>query len=691
MKMNKKIIIISCLAATMILSADSVKLNEIVISSEKEDIGKSGRVKDVVIETEVMDKKEIEKSMSTSFSDAVANAVGVQTATGCSLCGLKRIKINGLRGDHTTVLFDDIPMYSTVASYYGMDAISMSGIDSIEITRGSGAALIAPEAIAGVVNIKSQQITDNAFEGRIESVNGEIGTSILGSLISQDKKLKASINLSKSKLSNVDEDKNGVSESPMIENESGRLKTSYDISDADNLSFVYNRLKSKATGGIVNNYSYGITGNSDPLFEDDDIRKKYIGEAVGITEIIKTTRDEVIGKWKHELSTDGDNMILTISHAKQKQNSLYESDTYDNIDNTLFADMRFNKILNDENILTVGIDYKNEKMRSESSFYANPDINKDDFNSQRIGLYLQDSYMPNENTDIAVALRIDKVDTDWLDIGTSKEIDKTILSPRVQIKHNHNKELISRLALGTGYHVPLTFFESEHGILDGGFGIDISDIEKSKNINYSLSYDNDRLTSTVSLGLTHLKNLAYIDDTMAVPTLKTSKETMLNKNFDITAGYQLTPEISIGTSYEHYFYDSAYKLVSDLASIEDRAKISLDYEHDGWAANLTANWFGSRNLSEYGYEGWNTLADVGDTSKQKMTKAPSYYTVDARISKDINKHFSLYAGVKNLFDYTQTNDGESPLFYGADGGFDTAYIYAPLRGREIIAGLKVIF
>ncbi len=689
--MSKRIILMSLITTTLILASETVELNKIVISSEKKDVGKSGRVKNIIIETEVMDKKEIEKSMSTNFSDAIGNAIGVQTATGCSLCGLKRIKINGLKGEHTTVLFDDVPMHSTVSSYYGMDSISLSGIESIEIARGSGAALIAPEAIGGVVNIKSQKIKDNAFEAKIESLNGKIGTSMLGSLVSKDNKLKASINLSSSKTPNIDEDKNGVSESPKIDNESARLKTSYDISDTDNLSFVYNRLKSKVTGGFVNNYSYGTTGNSDPLFLNDDVRKKYIGEAIGITEIIETTRDEVIGKWKHELNTDGDNTILTISHAKQKQNSLYESDTYDNIDNSLFGDIRLNKILNDKNLLTVGIDYKNEKMRSESSFYTDPDINKDDFNSQRIGLYLQDSYTPTENTDIAIALRVDKVNADWIDIGSSKEIDKTILSPRIHIKHKHNEQLTSRLALGTGYRVPLTFFESEHGILDGGFGIDISDIEKSKNINYSLSYDTNRLTSTISCGLTNLKNLAYIDDTMTVPTLKTSKQTMLNKNFDITAGYQLTTELSFGASYEHYFYDKAYKLASDIASIENRAKISFDYEHNGWALNTTATWVGSRNLSEYGYEGWNSLADVGDINKQKETKALSYYTVDARVSKDINKNFSLYAGVKNIFDYTQVNKGESPLFYDADGGFDTAYIYAPLRGREIVAGLKVTF
>ena len=59
-----------------------------------------------------------------------------------------------------------------------------------------------------------------------------------------------------------------------------------------------------------------------------------------------------------------------------------------------------------------------------------------------------------------------------------------------------------------------------------------------------------------------------------------------------------------------------------------------------------------------------------------------------KISKAINKNFTLYAGAKNLFDYVQT---QSPLFYHADGAVDVGYIWGPLRGRTIYAGIKATF
>lgn len=57
----------------------------------------------------------------------------------------------------------------------------------------------------------------------------------------------------------------------------------------------------------------------------------------------------------------------------------------------------------------------------------------------------------------------------------------------------------------------------------------------------------------------------------------------------------------------------------------------------------------------------------------------------------MNDNLSLYAGVSNLLDYTQAGDEDTPLFFDADGGFDVGYIYGPLRGREIYAGLKMEF
>ena len=59
-----------------------------------------------------------------------------------------------------------------------------------------------------------------------------------------------------------------------------------------------------------------------------------------------------------------------------------------------------------------------------------------------------------------------------------------------------------------------------------------------------------------------------------------------------------------------------------------------------------------------------------------------------RLSKAINESYTLYGGVKNLTDYTQAGNEDTPLFYDADGGYDVGFIYGPLRGRQFYVGLQ---
>ena len=73
------------------------------------------------------------------------------------MCGVKRVMLNGLRGEHTTILVDGVPTHSLVSSVYGLDATSAAGVERIEIARGAGASLIAPEAIGGTINLITKQ------------------------------------------------------------------------------------------------------------------------------------------------------------------------------------------------------------------------------------------------------------------------------------------------------------------------------------------------------------------------------------------------------------------------------------------------------------------------------------------------------------------------------------------------------
>jgi len=678
----KKTLLLSIAAAATLMAADNI--GTVKVEDVAEHLERTGAVKDAIKTTEVVSAKKIQKKQATNLTEAIANEPGVQAATGCSMCGMKRIRIDGMKGEYTTLLVDGVPMYSTVSSYYGMDALATAGVSSIEIARGAGASLIAPGGIGGVINVKTKKATKNGLFINAAGGNDDYRVlSVVGTAVSKDKKTRATVSAQNSKQGQWDEDNNGISESPEMENQSISVRLSQDVSDNDNVDLQYIRQTSNVFGGPVTKDHHGAMMDDGTFsFVDNDVRKRYNGNALQTLETIDTKREEVIGRWLHEIDDDS-NLALTGSYAHQIQDSLYEGDAYYSDDKSYYADARYNTYIGEDNFVTVGLDSKIENMDSIQNIAATSDA----FDMDSVGIYAQDTWTPTEKLEIAAAVRVDHIKVDWT-ATPGIEIDKTVAVPRLNIKYKHGNGFTSRLSAGQGYRAPLTFFESDHGVIGpNGFAMDINDIEKSNSAGYSLNYDSGRATATASVSWTQIENMAYIDDSGVTPTLKNADGKMNVITSDIVGGYQLTKAFSLGASYENFHYDDAYKSHQFLAQIEQRAKLMLDYESNGWAANMTGVWIGSRNLSEYGYEGWNIKGNGG---AQKETTSPSYYTVDMKISKKVGKNFTLYAGAKNLFDYTQTGDGCTPLFYNGDD-YDVGYIWGPLRGRQIYAGLQAKF
>jgi outer membrane receptor for ferrienterochelin and colicins len=650
----KRTLLLSVAASATLFAAENI--GTVTVEDVAERLERSGALKDVIVKTEVVTEKEIEKKQATNLSEAIDNEPGIQSATGCSMCGMKRIRINGMKGEHTTVLVDDVPMHSTVSSYYGLDALTTAGVSSIEIARGAGASLIAPGAIGGVVNVKSKKATENGLFVDVSAGNEEfLNASIVGTGVSDDRKTRATAAAQYSNEGQWDADDNGVNESPELKNRSASVRLSRDFGENDNVDLRLTAQDSSVFGGpVTDSHQAALMDSGEPSFVGDDVRNDYNGALLATTEMIKTTREEAIAKWTHQVSDDS-NFVVTGSYANQVQDSNYEGDYYYSYDDTYYGDFRYNMFVGEDHFLTAGVDTKNEKMDSTQDITPE----QDDFDMNSYGGYLQDTWTPTDNLEVAVAVRVDSIRVDWTDQSGS-ELDETIAVPRLHVKYDHGSGFVSRISAGQGYRAPLTFFESEHGLLDNGFAIDITDLEKSNSAGYSLNFESERTTATASFNWTQIENLAYIDDSGDTPTLRNADETMNIYVTDIVAGYQLTTALSIGGSFEYYNYDDAYKAAQFLAQIEQRARLMVDYERSGWAANLTATWIGSRDLSEYGYEGWNRLADVGIADLAKDTDAPAYYTVDVRLSKELDKNFTLYAGVKNLFDYTQAGDEDTP-------------------------------
>ncbi|MEC4726129.1 TonB-dependent receptor [Shewanella sp. D64] len=691
--------------------AEKSSIEKIEVRGVRQRLEKAGMLSDSIMKTEVISSELMDNKNAVNLTEAINNTPGVRVSNECSMCGVKRIMLNGLRGEQTTILVDGLPVHAMIAGYYAVDAIPTTGLDRIEVARGAGASLIAPEAIGGTINIITKTATENGAALDVSmGENGNRKIGILGTGVSEDERTRATLIAQYDSREQADEDNNKVNEAPSQDNRTFTVRVSHDLTERDNLVLRYSNVNSEIFGGpmLGETFADGKADSigdvlssfdniaSDVIFEGGDVRNKFIGKAWETTEWIHTQRDELSLSWLRELN-DNWNMTLSGSYSDHIQDSFYEGFRYYAEDKMLYLDARFNYFLNDNHLLTFGSDRRTEEMRSSSSGEGNPNYVSDSFDYDVQGFYLQDTWQATDDLEINMALRYDHVQADFIDPKKpGKEIDKSILAPRIDMRYNHNDSWTSRLSAGRGYRAPLSFFETDHGVLDAslGFDIDIQELERSTSATYALSYSADQLTATTSFAWTQVENLAMLSETAdGVPLLTQLQGDARVTTADLALGYDITDDLTLNFTAEGFFYDDAFKSSYSLAPIEQRLTLNADWNVHGWDLFANLVWIGGRDLSEYGYEGYNQVDVNGDViaSSKKSTDAPSYWTLDLKITKSLTDNVDFYAGVNNLLDYTQVNEGETPLFFDADGGYDVAYIWGPLRGREIYAGVKAHF
>jgi outer membrane receptor for ferrienterochelin and colicins len=173
-----------------------------------------------------------------------------------------------------------------------------------------------------------------------------------------------------------------------------------------------------------------------------------------------------------------------------------------------------------------------------------------------------------------------------------------------------------------------------------------------------------------------------------VPLLTQAEDSARVIASDLALGYALTDWLTLGATIEDFNYDDTFRESFGVAPVTQRLVLTGDLDWNGWDVYATASYVGSRDLTDFGYEGFNILDDA---TSVKDTDAEAFWTVDLRIERDVNDRLSVYLGALNLFDYTQVREGETPLFWDADGGYDVAYNWGPLRGREVYAGVQLHF
>ena len=131
-------------------------LDEVVVTATRQE----KRLGNVAIPVQLIQRKQIQQAGSMRLRDILQEQPGLQLVTGFG-AGLQ---MQGLSPEHTLILLDGQPLIGRTSGVLDLSRVSLSGIKRIEIIKGPSSSLYGSEAMAGVINL----ITDNGIKPQAE-------------------------------------------------------------------------------------------------------------------------------------------------------------------------------------------------------------------------------------------------------------------------------------------------------------------------------------------------------------------------------------------------------------------------------------------------------------------------------------------------------------------------------------------
>ena len=649
----------------------SLSLDEVLVSATRNEDRKQAT--GVIVN--VISAKLFETVSSSNLSETMNFLPGLRLETNCSNCGMTQLRINGLEGQYSQILMDGRPIFSSLATVYGIEQLPVSMIERVEVVRGGGSALFGSNAIGGVVNIITKEPLRNSLTlSNSTNIFGDgktdVNTSINGSFVTDDH--RAGVYIFGTLKDRTPYDRNGdeFSDIPKIKSETLGFKGYYRTGTYSKITAEYHRIHEMRRGG--NNFD-------KPPHEAD------------IAEYLNSNING--GGLRFDLfSPDYAHRLLVYASAQDiKRDSYFASEINTNnygntFDRTLVAGTQYTYAF--DNLwfmpaeLTGGVEYS---INSLNDKYVS--LNRAiDQTGKVFGGFVQNEWK-SEHFGILISTRLDK----------HNMMDKPVLSPRGTLRYNLSDNVNFRASYSSGYRAPQAYNEDMHIEAVNGT---LSLIELDENLKPEYSH-----SISASADLYH--SFGRMHGNLLVEGF----HTILNDVF--------TLEKTGDDSQGNIIYVRRNAAGARVSGINMEAKLVMpgvfDFQlgytvqqsryrsQEQWSSNLPVQKRMFRAPDSYGYfmsnfdlsRSWK-VSLFGNHTGSMLVKH-TYNDIDMEkntcdffdVGIKLAHHFHLgksseieiNGGVKNIFDSFQPDPD-----FGQNK--DSSYIYGPAFPRVFFAGLK---
>ena len=622
----------------------------------------------------------IESTTSNFMADVLNFQTGLRVEETCSNCGVPQIRINGLEGQYTQILMDSRPIFSSLASVYGLEQLPAGMVDRIEVIRGGGSALYGANAIAGVVNIITKEPSRNSFNISNSSAftqagTYDINTNMNASVVSENQKAGLFLFGVQRNRQQYDRDNDGYSDIPHLNSTTVGFRSYFKTSDYSKITAEYHHTTEFRRGG------YGI----DSLQPHES----------PLTEQLKHNIDAATAKWDM-YTADNKHFVSVYTSFQHIARDSYFGTNYNpnaygkstDIVSVTGAQYRFSYpcgIMNAD--LSAGAEYSYNQLRDQILGYDRNTL-------QRVHLgggYVQNEWK-NKQWSILVGGRLEQ----------HSLLDKPVFSPRANIRYTPIDPIILRVSYASGYRAPQIYEEDLHV---GAVGGEVSLISLDENLkpeySHSISGSIDMykrfgkwdLNLTLEGFFTQLNDVFTLVENghdahgnLLLTRTNASGARVAGMNIEAKVGFGHLLTFQAGYTYNHSRYIEPLQW-SENPNIAPQRRMFRTPDHYGYfLCNIEP--VEHFHIVTNGKVTGNMLVQhfAGYVPEDEEVTTPTFFEWDIKLCYDIPlyKHYTLEvnAGVKNILDQFQ-----SDLDKGMDR--DAGFIYGPATPRTFFAGINL--
>ena len=654
----------------------SQQLNSVVVTANRY----ATKRQEAATIVNVLSPKLFETTAVACVADALNFQPGLRVESTCGNCGKTELRINGLQGQYSQILMDSRPVFSSLASVYGLEQIPAAMIDRIEVVRGGGSAMYGANAIAGVVNIITKEPVRNFVNisntsGINERAGYDINTELNASVMSENRKIGAYLFASHRTRSPYDRDNEGFTEVPQLRSTTAGTRLFFKTSAYSKITAEYHHTTDFRRGGdrldlppheaeIAEQLRHNIDAGSLAFDWFSENNRHYISAYSAIQHI---GRESYFGAGK-DPNAYGSSTDLTSNTGLQYRFS--------------YPCGRMN------GDLSVGAEYTYNGLHDKMLGY-NRDLKQD---VHIVGAYAQNEWK-NDQWSVLIGARLEKHNL----------LTKPVCNPRATVRYTPIEGLVFRAGYSSGYRAPQAYDEDLHVAAVGG-NVSLITLDPNLRPEYSHSatlsadwykqFGKWEVNLTAEGFYTYLKDVFFLredgyDAAGNILMTRTNADgawvgginlegkvsfVLPNFNFQLSAGY----------TFQQSRYLTPQQWSADVAPQSRMLRTPDNYGYILLDIQPVRDFTISVNTKATGSMIVPHMA--GYIAQDEETKTPAFWDLSLRLAYDIHlyKHYCLEisGGVKNVLDQFQRDLDQGP-------NRDANYIYGPTQPRTYFVGLAL--